>query len=57
MREIWIGQLRHFLNGVGASLATMGYIGESDIEMFVGGLMVIVAGIASAYDKKKRKDG
>lgn len=56
MRDIWFGQLRHFLNSLGASLATMGYIGERDVEVLTGGVLVIASAIASYYDKRKRKD-
>lgn len=52
LQPIIMGQLRHYVTIAGASLATQGFMGGSDVETFTGAVMALAALIWSAVSKK-----
>lgn len=52
LMPIVMGQLRHAVTGLGASLVTAGYLGAGQVETFTGAVIFLVGLVWSAISKK-----
>ena len=47
-----MGMVRHVLTTLGGILASKGYIGESDVEIVVGAVVIVAGALWSVMQKK-----
>jgi hypothetical protein len=52
--EMILGVVRHTLTGVGAALASKGYLETSQVEVVVGAIVTLIGVLWSQYRKIKR---